>query len=167
MKTFEIDFVRKPIPRWLAPLLFALSALALLLSWGHFVQQRDAARSAVTAQRKTLEDAMRPLPPSPDEVKRQEQRAQERAALAYPWKSVFDALEAMGGSDVKVVSFSHDRAAGKSHVVLEGPNFGAIDAAVTRMKRASPASTEWRIESISHEQSGAANVVRANVVGGW
>ena len=166
MKTFEIDFVRSGAPRWLAPLFCALSAVALLLSWSHFVQQRDAARSAATAQRKALEDAVRPVSPDAADLKYRELRAQERTALAYPWKSVFDALEAAAGPGVKVVSFSHDRAEGKSHVILEGPNFGAIDAGLTRMKKASPAAN-WRTESIAREQSGAANVVRANVVGSW
>ncbi len=167
MKSFQINFVQSPLPRWLVPLFFAASAIALVLSWSHFVEQREAVRRAVTEQRKAQEDAMRPPPPRAEELKRQELRAQERAALVYPWRSIFDALEAAGESDVKVVTFSHDRVARKSHVVLEGSDFGSIDAALTRMKAASPANAEWSIESISREPSGAASVVRANLVGSW
>jgi len=167
MKGFEIDFVRRPLPQWVGLAFFAASAVAFFLSWNHFIEQREAARSAAAAQRKALEDTRRPSAPSADDLKRRELQAQERAALAYPWRGVFDALEAAGGSEVKVVTFSHDRAARKSHVVLEGPNFGSIDAALTRMKGASPANAEWSIESISHEQSGAAGVVKATVAGSW
>ncbi len=167
MKAFEIDFVRRPLPQWVGLAFFAASAVAFLLSWNHFTEQREAARSAAAAQRKALEDSLRGPVASADDLKRQELQARERAALAYPWRNVFDALEAAGGSDAKVVSFSHDRQARKSHVVLEGPNFGSIDAALTRMKRASPSNAEWSIESVTHEQSGAASVVRATVVGSW
>jgi hypothetical protein len=167
VKTFEIDFVRTSPPHWLAPLFLAGAAVVLALSWTYFSERREAARDAATAQRKAIEDAMRPPDLSSDELKRRESAAQERAAIAYRWKNIFDALEAAGGSEVKVVSFSHDRAAGKSHIVLEGPSFGAIDSAVARMKAASPRNAQWLIESVSHEQAAGANVVRANVVGSW
>ena len=78
---------------------------------------------------------------------------------------MFDALEAAGGVDLEVVTFSHDRAARKSHAVLEGPSFSEIDAALTRMRAASPENAEWAIESISNEQTGTEEVLRANVVG--
>jgi len=78
---------------------------------------------------------------------------------------VFDALEAAGGTDVKVVSISHERASGKSHVVLEGSNYGAIDEALTRMKKASPANVVWRIDP--HDRASTDNVVRAEVSGTW
>jgi hypothetical protein len=93
--------------------------------------------------------------------------AQERAALGYPWKGVFDALEAVGGSDVKVVSFSHDRATRRSRLVLEGPSFNAIDAAVTRIKKTSGSATVWSIESVDSDASKTAGLVRATLGGAW
>ncbi len=122
---------------------------------------------AAAAQREAVEAASRAPPPSAEDLKRHEAGAQEQAALAYPWKGVFDALEAAGGADAKVVSFSHDRTARKSHAVLYGPTFSEIDAALTRMRGASPANAEWTIESISNEQTGAEKAVKANVVGSW
>jgi len=165
VKSFEIDFIRRPTPRWLGPIFLAGSAIALVASWNHFVERRDLARAQVAAQRQAEQAALRPAAPRAEDVKRQERDTQERAALAYPWKGVFGALEAVGGADVRVVSFSHDRASGKSQVVLEAPSYGSIDAALTRMKRASPANAQWSIESISREQTGGASVVRANVAG--
>ena len=167
MKTFEIDFLRRPLSPWIGFAFFCASAAALLGSWNHFTDERDTVRAAAAEQRRVREEASLPRPPSTDELKRSEQQAQERVALAYPWKSVFDALESAGGSDVKVVSFSHERAAGRSHVVLEGPNYGAIDSAVTRMKQASPANVAWRIDSLSHDRASTDNVVRAEIVGVW
>jgi len=167
VKTFEIDFVRRPLSPWIGFAFFCASAAALLGSWNHFTDERDSMRAAVAEQRRALEEASLPRPPSTDEVKRSEQQAQERVALAYPWKSVFDALESAGGSDVKVVSFSHERASGKSHVVLEGSNYGAIDEALTRMKNASPANVVWRIDSLSQDRASVVNVVKAEVSGVW
>ena len=167
MKTFEIDFVRRPLSPWIGFAFFCASAIALLWSWNQFVDERDSARAAVTEQRRALEAASLPRAPSAEDLKRSQERAQERAALAYSWKNVFDALEAAGGADVKVVSFSHERGSGKSHVVLEGQNYGAIDTAVTRMKQASPANVVWRIDSLSQDRAGAVNVVRADVSSTW
>jgi hypothetical protein len=167
VKALEIEFVVHRSAQWIGPLLFSLSAVALLLSWNYFVGRRDAAREAVATQRRAQEAASQPQPLSPEDLKRQEFQSQERAALAYPWRGVFEALEAAGGADVKVVGFSHDRMTRKSHVVLEGLTYSAVDEAVIKMKAASPAETEWSIESITREQTGAEKLVRASVVGSW
>jgi hypothetical protein len=165
VKSFDIDFVRRPAPRWLGPFVLAGSVVAFAASWNHFTERRDLARAQVAARHQAEQQALRPAAPRAEDVKRQEQDTQERAALAYQWKGIFDALEAVGGADVKVVSFTHDRASGKSQVVLEAPSYNSIDAALTRMKKASPANAQWSIESISREQTGGASVVRANVAG--
>ena len=167
MKTFEIDFVRRPFSPWIGFAFLCASAAALLGSWNHFADERDTVRSALTEQLRAREEASLPRPPSTEELKRSEQQVQERVALTYSWKNVFDALEAAGGPDVKVVSFSHERASGKSHVVLEGSNYGAIDDALTRMKKASPANVVWRIDSLSQDRANVVNVVRAEVSGVW
>jgi hypothetical protein len=167
VKGFDVDFVRRPLPRWVAPVFFLVCLLALVVSLGRFSEQRELQSARAAEERKALEDAARPPPPSAEELKRQEQQAQERAALLYPWKGVFDALEAAGGPEVTVTSFSHDRRARKSHLVLEGPSFKSIDAALTRMKAASPAQVEWRVESVAREPSGATAVFRATVLGSW
>jgi len=167
LKQFEIDFVSRPNWRWLGPAFLAASAFALVLSWNHFVERRDQAHARLAEQREAMEAALRPSAPSAEQLHRREQQAQERAALAYPWKRVFDALEAAGGTDVKVVSFSHDGATGRTRVVLEAPGYNSIDAALTRMKKASPANAHWSIESVSREQPGAASAVRAVIVGSW
>jgi hypothetical protein len=51
--------------------------------------------------------------------------------------------------------------------VLEGSSFTAIDAALTRMKRSSPPSTEWTVESLSREQAEGTGSYRATVLGRW
>jgi len=167
MRAFDIDFARRRPQRWMAPAFLAASALALILSWNYFAERRDLVRAQEAEQRRQLQELGRPRPADPQELKRADASAQELQALQYPWRSVFEVLEAAGAADLKVVSFAHDRASGRSQIVLQAARYDSIDAALTRMKKNSPAGVQWSIESVSRESSGAAPGVRVTLIGRW
>jgi hypothetical protein len=170
MRPLQLDFVehRHWAWRWIAALvvcgLWAGSQAVAMLDAQRKLTRAEHALQEIQLRQTRREHELQQAraETEPVERRRQAEQLQVAAALRYPWPQVLNTIERSDSAELALLSFVHDRSVGKSALMVEALNFGALTSTVQELNE-NNGQGRWFIASYQSQFQIVPQTIRAKL----